>query len=158
MIHFDLITKTVFVGTYPQSPQDIDRLRDGPAISAVVNLQTDADMRSLRLNWGKLEKHYARRDITVYRHPIRDFDPDDLTLKVRDAVARVGDLEAVGHRLYIHCTAGVGRAPAVAIGHLAWNLGWTLDNAYHFVLERRDCDPYIDAIRAAENGAQRPGR
>lgn len=150
MINFDLITKTVFVGTYPQSHLDIDRLRDGPRITAVLNLQTDTDMRSLKVEWRKLQKHYTRRDITLYRHPIRDFDPEDLTLRVREAVARVGDLEAVGHRIYIHCTAGVGRAPAVAIGHLAWNLGWDLNNAYKFVLERRNCDPYIDAIRGAE--------
>lgn len=150
MINFDLITKTVFVGTYPQSTLDIDRLRDGARITAVLNLQTDADMKALRVQWGKLEKHYARRDMTLYRHPIRDFDPEDLTRQIRDAVAQVGNLEAVGHRVYIHCTAGVGRAPAVAVGHLAWNLGWSLDNAYQFVIERRDCDPYIEAIREAE--------
>lgn len=150
MINFDLITKTVFVGTYPQSPLDIDRLRDGARITAVLNLQTDLDIQSLRVDWPGLEKHYIRRDISLYRHPIRDFDPEDLTRHIRQAAARVGDLEAVGHRIYIHCTAGVGRAPAVAIGHLVWNLGWNLDNAYQFVLERRTCDPFIESIRDAE--------
>lgn len=150
MINFDRITRTIFVGTYPQSPLDIDRLRDGARITAVVNLQSDTDMKALGVNWSKLEKHYSRREITVYRHPIRDFDPTDLAGRMRGAVAQVRDLEAVGHRIYIHCTAGVGRAPAVAIGHLAWNLGWGLDDAYDFVRERRACDPYIDAIRDAE--------
>lgn len=150
MINFDLITKTLFVGTYPQSPLDIDRLRDGARITAVVNLQTDVDIQSLKVEWSRLAKHYAKREMTVYRHPIRDFDPEDLTQRMREAVVRVGELEAVGHRIYVHCTAGIGRAPAVAIGHLAWNLGWNLDSAYRFVLERRDCDPHLDAIRGAE--------
>lgn len=150
MINFDRITRTIFVGTYPQSPVDIDRLRDGPRITAVVNLQSDTDMKALGVNWKKLSRHYTKREITVYRHPIRDFDPVDLTGRVKAAVAQVGDLEAVGHSIYIHCTAGVGRAPAVAIGHLAWNLGWNLDEAYEFVRERRACDPYIDAIRDAQ--------
>lgn len=149
MINFDRITRTIFVGTYPQSPLDVDRLRDGPRITAVINLQSDMDIKSLRVNWSKLERHYSMREIAVYRHPIRDFDPVDLAGRMRDAVAQVGDLEAVGHRIYIHCTAGVGRAPAVAIGHLAWNLGWDLEEAYDFVRERRACDPYIDAIRDA---------
>lgn len=149
MINFDQITKTIFVGTYPQSPLDIDRLRDGARITAVVNLQSDADMKSLRVDWKALKKHYTRRDMAIYRHPILDFDPSDLTLNLRNAVAHVGELESVGHRIYIHCTAGVGRAPAVAIGHLAWNLGWELDEAYDFVRERRVCAPYIDAIRDA---------
>lgn len=150
MINFDRITRTIFVGTYPQSPLDIDRLRDGVRITAVINLQSDADMKTLRVNWSKLEKHYSKREITVYRHPIRDFDPVDLASQLRGAVSQLGDLAAVGHRIYIHCTAGVGRAPAVAIGHLAWNLGWDLEEAYEFVRERRTCNPYLDAIREAE--------
>jgi len=150
MINFDRITRTIFVGTYPQSPLDIDRLRDGARITAVVNLQSDQDIKALSLDWPRLEKHYAKREIIVYRHPILDFDPEDLTRLMREAVTRVGELEAVGHRIYIHCTAGVGRGPAIAIGHLAWNLGWNLDSAYEFVLSRRSCDPYIDAIRNAQ--------
>jgi protein-tyrosine phosphatase len=150
MINFDQITKSIYVGTYPQNPPDIDRLRDGARITAVVNLQSDVDMNGLRVNWKKLEKYYTQRDMALYRHPIRDFDPEDLKKRLRSAVARVGELEGVGHRIYIHCTAGVGRAPAVAIGHLAWNLGWGLDDAYEFVRGRRSCDPYIDAIRNAE--------
>jgi protein-tyrosine phosphatase len=150
MINFDGITSTLYVGTYPQSPLDIDRLRDGVRVTAVINLQSDIDMRNLRVDWARLEKHYIKRDMTVCRHPILDFDPQDLARCIRGVVARVGELEAVGHRIYIHCTAGVGRAPAVAIGHLAWNLGWDLDSAYEFVRNRRSCDPYIDAIRDAE--------
>lgn len=148
MINFDPITRDLFVGTYPQSPLDIDRLRDGPGITAVINLQSDADLKTLGVNWSKLAAHYAQRELTVYRFPILDFDPQDLTRRMRHAVVQVGELAAVGHRIYIHCTAGVGRAPAVAIGHLAWNLGWDLDDAYKLVRERRACDPYIDAIRA----------
>jgi protein-tyrosine phosphatase len=150
MINFDQITRTVYVGTYPQGPLDIDRLRNGPRITAVINLQSDLDMKFLRVDWTRLEKYYARRDMAVYRHPILDFDPGDLRLHVREAVAHVGELESVGHRIYIHCTAGVNRAPAVAVGHLAWNLGWGVESAYEFVRERRICNPYLDAIRDAD--------
>ena len=150
MINFDRITKSLYIGSYPQTPPDIDRLRDGVRITAVVNLQSDVDMHSLRVNWKQLEKHYTQRDMVVYRHPIKDFDPNDLKKHLRGAVAKVGELETVGHRIYIHCTAGVGRAPAVVIGHLVWNLGWALDSAYEFVREQRSCDPYIEAIRDAE--------
>jgi len=149
MINFDRVTSNIFVGSYPQSPQDIDRLGEGARITAVVNLQSDDDLKSLRVDWPRLRKRYDKYGINVCRHPILDFDPDDLTRRIRSAVTQVGALEAVGHRIYIHCTAGVGRAPAVTIGHLAWNLGWDLDEAYEFVRARRVCDPYIDAIRGA---------
>lgn len=119
-------------------------------ITAVVNLQTDDDMTQRRLDWKRLAEHYRKREITVFRHPIRDFDPDDLRRRIRAAADRVGELEAVGHQIYIHCTAGVCRAPAVAIGHLTWNLGWSLAFAYDFVRKRRKCDPYLESIQKAE--------
>ena len=93
--------------------------------------------------------HYNRRDVAVVRIPILDFDPADLTQHIEQAASQLGALEKAGHRTYVHCTAGVGRAPAVAIGHLVWNHGWDLDTAYGFVRAARVCDPYIDAIRAA---------
>lgn len=150
MINFDQINKSLFVGSYPQNVVDIDRLRDGPEITAIVNLQSDDDIKSLRIDWSTLESYYIKRDMVVVRVPILDFNPDDLKREIRTAVEQVGKLESVGHRIYIHCTAGVGRAPAVAIGHLAWNHGWDLDDAYEFVRQARACDPYINAIRAAD--------
>ena len=35
-------------------------------------------------------------------------------------------------RVYVHCTAGLGRAPAVCIAYLYWWCGMDLDDAYKY--------------------------
>ena len=56
-----------------------------------------------------------------------------------------------GGRAYVHCTAGLGRAPAVAIAYLYWfdPRGLSLDQAYAHVTSRRPCGPKREAVRAA---------
>lgn len=47
----------------------------------------------------------------------RDFDPNDLRMRLPVAVAQLNKaIEAhKGKTAYIHCTAGLGRAPGVAV-------------------------------------------
>lgn len=147
MINFNEIQSRMFVGTYPQTPLDIDRLRMGPGVTAVLNLQTDQDFRVLGVNWETLQRHYHEQDLVVQRFPIRDFDPDDLRVRLTGAVDLLSDMMGIGHTVYVHCTAGVGRAPAVAIGYLAWRGDRDVEEAYRHVRARRPCDPYIEIIR-----------
>ena len=48
---------------------DIDRLRLDSGITAVLNLQTDDDMRAVNLVWEPLEAHYRKSGIELYRVP-----------------------------------------------------------------------------------------
>lgn len=150
MINFNLIQPQLFVGTYPQGPVDVERL-NAMGITAVLNLQTDEDFARLGLDWARLQQAYADVDLVLQRHPMRDFDPEDQGSRLAGAVDILARLLSVQHRVYLHCTAGIGRAPAVAIGYLAWHQGWQLDQAYDYVRQQRDCNPYLDAIRAAES-------
>lgn len=54
-------------------------------------------------------------------------------------------------RVYVHCTAGLGRAPAVCIAYIYWfsNSGIHLDAAYDQVTQMRPCGPKKDAVRGA---------
>ncbi|KDD76273.1 hypothetical protein H632_c288p0 [Helicosporidium sp. ATCC 50920] len=51
--------------------------------------------------------------------------------------------------LYVHCTAGLGRAPAVAIALMWWVLGWPLLEAYARLVRLRPCAPRLESLRAA---------
>lgn len=155
MINFNRIQHAIFIGTCPGHEVDIERLEQGPGVTAILNLQTDADFGALKIDWARLETHYSRRGLTVRRWPIRDFDPDDLEHRIPGAAAALGELLSAGHQVYVHCTAGVCRAPAVVIAFLAWHRGWDLDEAYEFVKRQRPCSPYLDRIRAA--GSARAG-
>lgn len=53
-------------------------------------------------------------------------------------------------RVYVHCTAGLGRAPAVCIAWLYWYGPYlSLDDAYKHLTDIRPCGPNRDAIRGA---------
>ena len=48
-----------------------------------------------------------------------------------------------GTRVYVHCTAGLGRAPAVCIAYLYWWCGMDLDDAYRYLTDIRPCGPKV---------------
>lgn len=50
-------------------------------------------------------------------------------------------LECRASRVYVHCTAGLGRAPAVCIAYLYWWCGMELDQAYQHLTDIRPCGP-----------------
>lgn len=149
MINFNRIQPTLFVGTYPQGPVDVDRLKS-MGITAVLNLQTNDDFANLDLDWSRLERAYITADLVLQRYPMRDFDPEDQRKRLSAGADILARLLGVQHRVYVHCTAGMGRAPAIAIGYLAWHQNWPLDQAYDYVRQQRECNPYIEAIRYAD--------
>lgn len=55
------------------------------------------------------------------------------------------DLSADTGRAYVHCTAGLGRAPGIAIGYLHWfhddDKFRDLDYSYEFLTSKRPCGP-----------------
>jgi hypothetical protein len=65
----------------------------------------------------------------------------------------VAHLEAAarkaGGTAYVHCTAGIGRAPAVALAWMWWTKGIPVDEGYSLLTGLRRCSPKVAAIRAA---------
>ncbi len=149
MIDYDAILDHLFVGTYPRTRGDVHQLKSDDGITGVLNLQTDEDIRACGLDWKRLSRHYQARGMEVERVPILDFDPIDLRARLGRAVDTLDGLMARHRRVYVHCTAGVGRSPAVAIAWLAWCRGWDLFEAVEFVKDKRRCAPYVEAIELA---------
>jgi len=148
------ILPNLFVGSYPESPEDIDRLcRDG--ITAVLNAQTDEDMVYCGVNWSRLESYYREVGVEVRRVPIMDYEHDDLQRKLPRCVEVLDELLEAGHTAYVHCNMGINRSPSIVIAYLHWILGWDLDKAADHVMECRSCDPYLDAIELAGEDRKR---
>jgi protein-tyrosine phosphatase len=152
------ILAKLYVGSYPEQADDIRLLKREAGITAVLNLQTDDDMRHFKLNWDELLLHYKNSDIDVRRVSVRDFDPDDLRTKLPTCVATLDQLLQSGHRVYLHCSAGAGRSPTVAIAYLSWCCGWELNKAIGHVMECRPCSPCLEAISLAAVRVERPRR
>jgi len=95
----------------------------------VLNLQTDDEIRSLNLAWEMLLAQYKACHIDVRRVPVRDFDAMELCSRLPECARTLDELLAAGHLVYLHCTAGTGRSPTVAIAHLYLCRAWKLDEA-----------------------------
>lgn len=139
----------LLLGSRPETAADIDRLRLESGITAVLNLQTDDDMRAVKLDWKPLEAHYRKSGIQLCRVPVRDFDPVDLRKKLPECVRTLDQLLAASHSVYLHCTLGAARSPTVAIAYLCWCRGWDLDEAVTYVKTRWQCSPNLEAVQLA---------
>lgn len=143
------IVPKLFVGSHPEMADDIESLKREAGVTAVLNLQTDDDMRHFKLDWESLFSYYKTCGIELRRVPVRDFDAVDLQDKLPGCVSALNELLQSGHTVYLHCSAGAGRSPTVAIAYLYWRNGWSLEKAVAHVIQCRPCSPNVEAIRLA---------
>lgn len=148
-MRYEKVFPRLFLGSRPEIPADIDRLQRDSGITAVLNLQTDDDMRAINLIWKPLEQHYRASRIELCRVPVRDFDPVDLRNKLPKCVRALKSLLSRSHTVYLHCTIGATRSPTVAVAYLHWCQGWTLAQAAAHIKEHWQCTPNIEAIQLA---------
>jgi len=148
------ITSQIVVGDCPRDGEDVERLREDTGISAVINLQTEGDFSYCQVDWGDLKERYGKSNIEVRRVPVLDFNRDDLRRNLPKCVRILDALLQDGHKVLVHCSSGVNRAPSVVIAYLHWIKGLALDEAVRRVTGLRKCDPYLDAIRGATEDRQ----
>jgi len=152
MLNFGRIEGDIFIGNAPQSSVDVARLKQ-MEITAVVSLQSDQDFKSHRIDWKKLQSAYQYNDITIQRYPVIDFDEADLGERLHEPVQALHNLLTIGHRVYVHCNAGVCRAPATVLGYLCHYRGMEIEQGLEYIRRNRpQAHPYISAVeKAIEN-------
>jgi protein-tyrosine phosphatase len=146
------VQERLAIGEYP-TPEDAAWLRDAVAVSAVVCLQDDADLDRKGLSLRALERAYTAHGIRFHRVPVPDGDADVLRARLDETVALIADLLGRGERVYVHCNAGLNRAPTIAIAYLHVHRGHSLDAACSLVKASRPCVPYMRML-AAHYGAR----
>ncbi len=62
--------------------------------------------------------YYTKLGIKAVHFPIHDFNEVDLTAKLPAASEILKNLIDEGRNVYVHCTAGMGRAPATVLVYL----------------------------------------
>ena len=145
------ITPGLWVGPCPDDPADFEELKS-LGVTAILNLQTAEDLPQREAGWAESAAKSA--GLTFRNVPVIDFDSLDLKYQLPKCVKALDELLGAGHRVYLHCTAGVSRSPTVAVAYLHWCLNWPLEQALEHVREARNCVPLGDIIRRA----QRPAR
>jgi protein-tyrosine phosphatase len=140
------ILPNLLVGQYP-ALDDAEWLSTVHGVTAILSLQDDADLASKCLNLRDLGHSYRRHNLQFHRMPVPDCDPEAFATRLDDIVALLGELLRKGERVYLHCNAGMNRAPTVAIAYLHAEHGLSLQAARDFVKERRHCVPYMQLLQ-----------
>jgi protein-tyrosine phosphatase len=149
MINFSQIEADIFIGSAPLNSVDVARLKQ-MKITSVLSLQSDEDLKSHKIDWKKLQAAYQYNGILVQRFPITDFDEKDLGDKLPRAIYGMHTLLTENHRIYVHCNAGVCRAPATVLGYLCHYRGMDIDTGLAYIRRARpQVNPYHASIKLA---------
>jgi len=141
------ITDSLLVGEYPRV-SDIEWLKVEFQITAIHNLQDDEDLRINGIDVIALRDACRLHQIKLVRTPIRDGSSDDMAARLGDALAHLEGLLSGSERVYLHCNAGLNRAPTLAIAWLRANARMSLNEAMSHVKKQRACGPFMTVLEA----------
>lgn len=139
------ITDDLVIGEYP-APEDIAWLKETYGITAVHNLQDDEDLRINGLDANELREEYDARGIMFVRTPIQDGSADAMAERLEVALGDLCKLMKTRRRVYLHCNAGMNRAPTLAIAYLRACGQMSLEEAMLLVKRQRPCGPFMTVL------------
>lgn len=93
--------------------------------------------------------YYAENGITAIHYPIHDFNEEDLKFKLYEGAKLLNQMiNEQGLQVYVHCTAGMGRAPAIVLVYLCLFKGMDPDESNLFVKSYRTVSvPNMRAVK-----------
>ncbi|KAJ6840734.1 phosphoglucan phosphatase DSP4, amyloplastic isoform X2 [Iris pallida] len=149
-MNYNFIRPDLIVGSCLQNPSDVDKLR-GVGVKTIFCLQLGSDLEYFGVDLGAIIEYAKKcRDIEHCRAEIRDFDAFDLRMRLPAVVSKLHKaVNKNGGVTYVHCTAGLGRAPATALAYMFWVQGYNLGEANKLLQSKRPCFPKLEAIKNA---------
>ena len=153
-LYFHLIWSgegSIICGSQPQTVEDIVALYE-QGVTSILSLQQPKDLDYWGVDGHALFAKAAELGIDYVRIGAVDFDPHSLRNVLPNAVReleRMRQTDGKSGTTYVHCTAGLGRAPATVIAWIYWCTSMDLDDAYAHLTSIRPCGPKIEAIRGA---------
>ncbi len=119
-------------------------------ITHIIDMQIEFDDTPIAEPYG----------IEVLWNPVDDdFQPKSPSVFHRGIDFAFRAFEDDGAKLYIHCAAGVHRAPMMTLAVMCAT-GWSVDDAMRVIAGRRPvvdfADVYVESVERFLNGFQRP--
>ena len=131
------ITPEIVIGTCPMTTRDLERIQTDTDVTALLSVQHDDCHAYWGIDYSEFVAKGTKLSLSMARQPIRDFDIVDMRRHLPRAIALLVQLQADGHRTYVHCTAGLGRAPLTVLGYLTLIEGLHPDHAIQLILKGR---------------------
>jgi hypothetical protein len=131
------ITPTILVGTCPMTADDLARIHREAGCDAVLSVQHDECIAYWGIDEPALQARAEALGVERERLPMRDFIVEDQRRCLADAVAALAAMQTAGRRTYVHCTAGLGRAPLTVWSYLTWIEGIPSEEAVALIKDRR---------------------
>lgn len=153
-LNWSEIRNDILIGSCPTCPADIDLICDRTGADALLSLQTDDCRAALGINYELLVTHALSRSVAMVNEPMRDFDAEEQRRRLPDAVSALCDLLRRGHRVYVHCTAGINRGPLVVLAYLTLVEGVEIGEAMAMIHRGRpEASPYWSAYSGCRQDA-----
>jgi atypical dual specificity phosphatase len=147
-LNWGRVRDDLVVGSCPMTLDDIDTLRARTGATALLSVQHDECRATFGIDLEAQRRHAHATGLAYANTPMRDFDLDDQRRFLAGAVRRLAALLGAGHRVYVHCTAGINRAPLTVLGHLTFVEALAPDHAFGILRAGRpQAEPYWDAWR-----------
>lgn len=128
-LNWGQITNNIIVGTCPMVPDDLRRIRFEGEVSGVFSLQHDDCLKYWGIDYEKMYRTGTGLGLMMERCPIRDFDVKDMRRRLPTAISMLTKMLVNTSRVYVHCTAGMGRAPLTVLGYLTLVNGYSPEDA-----------------------------
>lgn len=150
LYYHHILENKLLCGSQPTTADDIRYLKDVENVGTIISLQEEKDPHHWGVDTGSI--HHAMNECGIHfiRTEVVDFDKESLRRTLPRAVHHTARAINSGKKVYVHCTAGLGRAPATCIAYMYWMSHFSsLDQAYEHLTRIRPCGPNRDAIRGA---------
>jgi protein-tyrosine phosphatase len=138
-LNWNEIREDLLIGSCPMSGSDLDRIRHETGASAILSLQHAECLAHFGIDYEQHRVHGRRLCLEMARSPMLDFNPGEQRQRLPTAVHRLWDLITDRHRVYVHCTAGMGRSALTVLGYLTFIEGYTPDEAIRLLKSKRPC-------------------
>lgn len=140
------LTERIAVGGGIWTAQNMAEVAQA-GITHIVDMQIEFDDTPLAVDHG----------ITVLWNPTDDdFEPKPASLLRRGVAFVEGALVELETKVFIHCAAGVHRAPMMALAVLG-SMGWNIQDAMRLIETRRPvadfADVYVRSVKSFLEGA-----
>jgi len=152
----EIISNRLWVGRFIQL-QHVEVLKH-MEITMVLSLQSDMDLSMWGISAPQMSLAFGRAGIASRRIPVPDFSPELLAAHLTECVHEIREaMFNQNARIYLHCTAGINRAPTAAAAYLMRWRGLSAEEAYGYLTARRECRPYMEVLKQYERTLNRGG-